>query len=393
MDRPSLAFEAWRRELRERLPTPGGRLAARDVRGAPALTLRLTDGRACRFTPAGGALRVDAGDDAPVVAVLEESAWRDFAAELATAAGLVYGGRVHFAAGGYPDLERWEPALRALASGRPIFDPEAVRLRERDGSALDLGRVHRLEAADGGLRHFLHETGFALVKGVFGGDEIARLRAIVERRQAAATPGDGRSWWATRGDGTPVLCRLIYLGAAEPAIAALAGDPRIRRLAALADEPLRVATDRSDGTSVVIKNAGVAEGLSDLPWHRDCGLGGHPVKCPALNIGIQLDAADAEHGHLLYAPGTWRASCHRADLARARTVAVDTEPGDCTVHFGDVMHAAPPPLGSGPGRRALYLTALPERAFAHIPAGRSYNDTILTHVQGGASGRRAAPAD
>ena len=377
----ALDFDAWHGTLRERLATPAGRAAARDVRDAPALAFRLRDGRAWRFAPDGAALRIEPGDDAPVVAVLDEPAWRDFAGELATAAGLVYGGRVEFAAGGYADLERWEPGLRALACGRPIFDPDAVTLRERDGSPLDLGRAHRLDDS-GGLRHFLHQTGFARVKHVFSGDEIARLIEIVERRQAAATPGDGRSWWAKRSDGSQVLCRLIYLGPAEPAIAALADDPRIRQLAALADEPLRIATDRSDGNSCVIKNPDVVEGLSDLPWHRDCGLGGHPVKCPALNIGIQLDAASAEHGRLHYAPGTWRASCHRADLARARTIAVDTEPGDCTVHFGDVMHAAPPPLGRGPGRRALYLTALPERAFTHIPAGKSYNDTILPHVKG-----------
>jgi len=379
---PPLDFDAWHRDLRDRLATPIGQMAARDVRGVAPFAWRLADGRAYRFTPAGGELRIEPGDDAPIVAVLEEPAWRDFVHEIATAAGLVYGGRVHFAAGGYADLERWEPALRALASGRPIFDPAAVAPRDRDGSALDLGRAYRLDEPIDGLRHFLHEAGFALVRGVFSGDEIARLVEIVERRQAQATPGDGRSWWAKRSDGSQVLCRLIYLGPVEPAVAALGDDPRIRRLAALADEPLRIASDRSDGNSVVIKNADVVEGLSDLPWHRDCGLGGHPVKCPALNIGIQLDAASAERGRLHYAPGTRRASCHRADLARARTVAIDTEPGDCTVHFGDVMHAAPPPLGRGPGRRALYLTAMPERAFAHIPVGKSYNDTILPHVRG-----------
>ncbi len=379
---PPLDFDAWHRDLRGRLSDPIGRMAARDVRDAAPLAWRLTDGRSYRFTPAGDALRIEPGDDAPIVAVLDETAWRDFVHEIATAAGLFYGGRVQFAAGAYADLERWEPALRALASGRSIFDPRTVDLRDADGGALDLTRTFTLDAPLEPLRHFLNEAGFARVTNVFSADEIARLVEIVERRQAQATPGDGRSWWAKRADGTPVLCRLIYLGPVEPTIAALGADPRIRRLASLADEPLRIASDRSDGNSVVIKNPDVVEGLSDLPWHRDCGLGGHPVKCPALNIGIQLDAASAERGRLHFAPGTQRASCHRADLARASTVAIDTEPGDCTVHLGDVMHAAPPPLGRGPGRRALYLTALPERAFAHIPAGKSYNDTILPHVAG-----------
>lgn len=379
---PPLDFDAWHRMLPERLATPVGRLAARDVRDAAPFAWRLADGRARRFTPDGETLRVDASDEAPIVAELDEPAWRDFVTEIATAAGLRYGGRVRFAAGGYADLERWEPALRALACGRPIFDPATLALRDGAGGPLDVRRAFAADAPAAPLRHFLRETGFALVKGVFTPAEIARLTAIVERRQAAATPGDGHSWWARRGDGTAVLCRLIYLGLAEPAIAALGDDPRIRRLLALADEPLRVAADRSDGHSLVLKQPDAVEGLADLPWHRDCGLGGHPLTCPAINIGIQLDAATAASGQLHFAPGTHRASCHRADLERAPTVAVDTEPGDCTVHVGDVMHAAPPPRGPGPGRRALYLSCLPERAFAHIPAGRSYNDTILARVGG-----------
>ena len=61
---------------------------------------------------------------------------------------------------------------------------------------------------------------------------------------------------------------------------------------------------------------------------------------------------------------------------------VDTEPGDVTVHFGDTMHAAPPPTGTGPGRRALYTTWMPARAYDAIPAGRSYNDVIIRRVGG-----------
>jgi hypothetical protein len=63
-------------------------------------------------------------------------------------------------------------------------------------------------------------------------------------------------------------------------------------------------------------------------------------------------------------------------------VAVDTEPGDCTVHFGDVMHAAPPPAGGGAGRRALYVTCMPARAFDFIPPGKSYNDVIRAREDG-----------
>jgi ectoine hydroxylase-related dioxygenase (phytanoyl-CoA dioxygenase family) len=374
---PAGDFDAFHRdELAARLASAAGRAAARDVRDAPALAFVLDDGRAWRFVPGAGTIRLEPGDDAPVVAVLQEAAWRDFVTERATAAGLVYGGRVRFARGAHADLERWEPALRALFDGRSIFDPAADPV---DGDPAWRGT---LADPDATLRAFLHAMGYLHVRAVFGRDEIARLAAVVAARQAAARPGDGRSWWATTRAGAQVLCRLIYLGLDEPAIAALNDDPRLRRLAALAAELLRPASDRCDGHSVVIKNADVVEGLSDLPWHRDCGLGGHPLTCPVLNVGIQLDAATAATGRLCFVPGSWRFSCHRSDLARARTVAIDTEPGDVTVHFGDTMHAAPPPTGAGPGRRALYTTWMPARAYDAIPAGKSYNDVILARVGG-----------
>ncbi len=366
-------FDAFhRRELPERLAGPLGAVAVRDVRDAPSIAFRLTDGRAYRFAPGHGVVALDAGDDADTVVELELDAWRDFVGEVATGAGLFYGGRLRFLRGDQPALERWEPALRALFSGRPIFDPE------RDTAAVPA--ACSLDTPDAELRRALDDAGFVLVKQVFSRDEIARLADVVAARQAAARPGDGRSWWATRADGASVLCRLIYLGLVEPIIAALSDDPRVRRLAALAHEPLQPLVDRADGHSVVIKNANVTDGLSDLPWHRDCGLGGHPFTCPAINLGIQLDAATAETGRLHFVPGSWRYSCHRGDLARARTVAVDTEPGDCTVHLGDVMHAAPPPTGDGPGRRALYCAWMPPAAFARIPPGKSYNDVILRRV-------------
>jgi hypothetical protein len=373
-DEPADFDACHRHALPERLATPLGAAAARDVREIAPMAFRLTDGRAYRFAPDEDTIRIEPGDDAPTVAELDEAAWRDFAGEILTGPGLFYGGRVRFPRGEFAALERWEPALRALLCGRPIFDPSA------NDVGVDPRRSFTLDDADEALRAQLWTTGYLHVRAAFSRDEIARLVEIVARRQDAARPGDGSSWWAKRADGEQVLCRLIYLGLVEPGVAALDDDPRIRRLTALGGETLRPVLDRSDGHGVVIKNPDVVEGLSDLPWHRDCGLGGHPIRCPSLNIGIQLDAATAESGRLHFVPGSWRYSCHRSDLARATSIAVDTEPGDVTVHLGDVMHAAPPPTGSGPGRRALYVTCMPARAYDVIPAGKSYNDVILARV-------------
>lgn len=370
-------FDAFHRDaVAGRARTPAGRAAGRDVAGVPAIAFRLDDGRAYRLESRDGTIRATPGDDAPTVVVLDAPAWRDFADETVTAAGLHYGRRLVIPRGDYAALERWEPALRALLCGRPIFDP----LAPPDVPGVDPRHGFSAADPDAAMRAHLLATGYLHVRGVFSADEIGRLSDLVEARRAAARPGDGRSWWARTRDGTQVACRLIYLGLVEPAIAALGDDPRIGRLAALVGPPLRAAVDRSDGHSVVIKHPGAVEGLSDLPWHRDCGLGGHPATCPTLNVGIQLDAATEATGRLHFVPGSWRYSCHRADLARASSVAIDTSPGDVTAHLGDVMHAAPAPAGRGPGRRALYLTCMPVGAFDVIPAGKSYNDVILARV-------------
>src|SRR5207249_3115723 len=124
---------------------------------------------------------------------------------------------------------------------------------------------------------FLATAGFIRVRGVFSADEVDEMRAEVERLKAQARPDDRRSWWARNAAGEQVCCRVIYMSQQSPRLATIPDDKRMRRIVALTGEPLRAADDRIDGLAAVIKNPAVVEGLSDLPWHRDCGLGGHPV--------------------------------------------------------------------------------------------------------------------
>ena len=153
-----------RRLVPARLAEPVGRAAARDVAGVEPIAFRLPDGRVHRLAPSARGIDVDPVDDAATVVDLDLAAWRDFVTEMATGAGLFYAGRIAFARGAHADLERWEPALRALFAGRPIFDPEA-RL---DGP--DPRRVYTLDDATDTLRAALLANGYVLVKGVFGHD-------------------------------------------------------------------------------------------------------------------------------------------------------------------------------------------------------------------------------
>lgn len=330
------------------------------------ITFRLPDGTQHRF-----------GDGVETTLVeMSAEAWDDFREERRTAFGLLYAGMVRFERGRFEDLADWEIELRSEWQGRPVYDDAAIAAV----AGLDLHRTFTLDDEDGAMRAFFQAAGFVHVRGVFDAAEIEAMRAEVERLKALAAPDDGRSWWARTRAGEQVCCRLIYLAQRSDSLAEVPYDGRLARLAALSGEDLRPADDRIDGLSVVIKNPDVVEGLSDLPWHQDCGLGGHPVLCPGVNIGIQLDEANEANGQLRILAGSHHHCIPPAGPGREEdlpVVRVDTQPGDVTMHFGHVSHAAPPPTDPAAGRRAMYVTFVPHRLFDVIPAGKGYNDVVL----------------
>jgi ectoine hydroxylase-related dioxygenase (phytanoyl-CoA dioxygenase family) len=368
-----LDFDRFHREDVPALLAKGnGKLGAPAAERLGAIAFVLPDERAWTYEVLDGEIAVRPGSEgARTVIRLDESAWSDFATEAHTTPGLLYAGLVKFdGEGGYDALDRWESALRALYSGRPIYDPSVV-------ADIDLTKSFTLGDPD--LAGYLARAGFAVLRGVFTGKEIASVSDEVERLRTRATIGDRRSWWAKNAAGDDVLCRLIYASLASDTIAEFAMDERFDRIMALAGTPLVRAVDRLDGVSVVIKNSAVVEGLSDLPWHRDCGLGGHPVLCPGFNIGVQLDRANADNGQLHFLAGSHESSgaAPTGMEEELPTVAVDTEPGDVTVHFGHVFHAAPPPLSPTAGRRALYVTCVSPQLFDVIGHEQGYNDVLF----------------
>jgi ectoine hydroxylase-related dioxygenase (phytanoyl-CoA dioxygenase family) len=176
----------------------------------------------------------------------------------------------------------------------------------------------------------------------------------------------------------------------------LARDPRLARFAGLAGIGLRVCDDRLDGPMVFVKNANVVQGNGDLVWHVDDGIGGHPVMCPLVQAGIQLDPANAANGQLLLLAGSHRYAKHWiawGDEGDLPVVALETEPGDLTIHYGDTMHSTPAPTSDDAGRRALYYKFAETKTFDYVPAHCHYNDALFRSDDSGRVGARAATWD
>jgi ectoine hydroxylase-related dioxygenase (phytanoyl-CoA dioxygenase family) len=140
-----------------------------------------------------------------------------------------------------------------------------------------------------------------------------------------------------------------------------------------------------DGTALIIKNAGVAEGLSDLPWHIDCGMGGHSTICPVVQTSLFLEPANAETGTLKFLAGSHRFACHQPDPGQEKDLPVATvsaEPGDVAIHLSDTMHAAPAPRGAENMRRSLVTSFYQPGVLDMVPAGSALNDVLLSRDDG-----------
>lgn len=252
---------------------------------------------------------LDDADEAKTRIELARADWEGFTQDFESAAGLIYGQRARTLAGDMMDFMQWEPALRFLHTGRPVYDPSAVDLRDRRGEPLDPCQSFRLDDDPEEMAHFLRTVGYLHVREVLSPEEVAALQAEAETLRAAAREGDQESWWGKRADGESVLCRVLRAGT-RPGMRSLHGDPRIEKLAALCDVPMRLkmGPEDRDGVTVLWKQPGVEEGLSDLPWHRDCGLGGHASMCPTAVVSVFLGPNTPEAGELRFLPGSWQCS-------------------------------------------------------------------------------------
>jgi len=377
------------------LVSRNGHLVLADLRGVPPLAFRSDDGTAFTWVASGEGVRVVEGDSDAVTAVsLSEPTFSEFIHELLTATGAVRTGRAKLLRGDLAGWQRWEPAIQSLCSGREIYSAAVWRtLVDRSGAPLDLRRRFSVDDDVEEMRHFFETAGYLHLKAVFSRSEVERYAAEVEHVRAETEPGDPFSWWSINGSGREVVTRINYLGRHSSELQALSHDPRLRRFARLGGPDVRVCDDRLDGPMVFIKNADVVKGNGDLGWHVDDGIGGHPVMCPLVQAGIQLDHANPANGHLIVLAGSHRYTKHWiawGEEGALPAVAFETEPGDLTLHYGDAMHTTPPPTAADAGRRVLYYKFAEPKTFDWIPANCHYNDALVRADADGRVANRAA---
>jgi hypothetical protein len=309
----------------------------------PPLALDV-DGRAVTLEAVRGTLTLGAGTDhAGVVAVLDASALSDLVQDTVSTMGLAMTSRVKITAGSINDWIGWEPVLRALLDGRRVHETGDVTFTDLDGDDLDLDRTFTIDEDREEMRRVVEQAGFLHLRNVFDEAEMAELGAEIDEWLARATPGDPEYWWATDDQGAELPVRVLFFYDKSETLRRLVDDDRYRWIGDLTGD----GHVHKRGGEGLVKPLGIVRGLSDLPWHKDCGQGGHSFGCSGLTCGISVTGADHVSGALGVIPGSHRANTmatgrdRRLDL---RPRKLETGTGDVTIHCSDTLHRAHPPV-------------------------------------------------
>ena len=349
---PALAAE------RSHLAVPG----ALELGIAP-LTFETPAG-AWTMTVVDDAVRVAAGASGEAATVrLREEELTDIVFDQRTPMTLMTAGTLDMPRGNLGDFLDWWVVLRSLIDGRPVHTAGSVDFRDRAGERLDLDRGFAPDDDPGEALHFLKEAGFLHLTDVFTAGEMEQVDAEIDAAVADYEPDDGRSWWATTVDGTRRPVRLQHFHEKSPTTASLLTDDRLLRIGRLADEGHRLRTE-GNAIEALVKPIGVVEGISDVPWHKDCSLGRHSYRCCSLTVGISVTGADERSGQLAVVAGSHRALVQPAFFRSSwglPEVALPTRTGDVTVHCSCTLHMSYPPVERE--RRVMYTDFdLPLRA-------------------------------
>jgi len=385
---PSVDFNEFHQiDLPRRLDAGNAALAKKEAARLRPMAIRLQEsGEAYSYVPCDGGIAIVAGDEpAELVVQIDQEAFEGLVHDVETPPGLIYSGRIEKIRGDMMHFVRWEPSLRAMFHGRPIFDPSTAKLEDRHGATLDPTRSFQMDDDREDMADFLRAAGYLWVKQVFSPEEVATFREQAEILRERAVEGDQVSWWAKNEKGESILCRVIH-ASVMPAFKRFPEEKRLLSLASLSDvKMIPRPADEVNNVSVLWKNPGITEGLSDLPWHRDCGMGGHATMCPTLVCSTFLESNTPEAGAISFLPGSWNSSYGFFEASDARApkgVTPAAEPGDVTLHYGDGMHVAPAPTSDKGPFRICVLNGFRIEGAHHHRGDRHYNDVLLGREDG-----------
>jgi len=251
-------------------------------------------------------------------------------------------------------------------------------------------------------RAFLDRTGFLVFDRVASESEVDGILAEVDRVEAELL-ASGKTkvngvpvWFGLDPDGGDFLYRMGFTSVFSPFLGEFVRDARFEPVRRLIGDDARIGDREKDG--VVFNRYVNAEGSlrPNLAWHtdalRDVFYNGK-MPGPMLNVGLHFDRIRPADGGLRVLPGTHTQSAFSTLFSKIhfvtqapdpKEVAVETWPGDLTVHDGRMWHRvqASPAAGWASLRRSMYVPYVcdryqPKDETSATPAYMRLFDTIM----------------
>lgn len=222
---------------------------------------------------------------------------------------------------------------------------------------------------------FLKRNGFLLFDRVADTSEVSLILAEVDRVEAELK-ASGRErvngvpvWFSPDPDGNDYMVRMGFSSQYSPALSAFVRDPRFEPVRRLIGEDARIGEREKDG--VVFNRYVNAPGSirPNLAWHTDAlrdVFYNWKMPGPMLNVGVHFDRIRPTEGGLRLLPGTHTQGVFSTlfskihfvtQRADPRELAVETWPGDLSVHDGRMWHRveSSPKTGWASLRRSMYV--------------------------------------
>jgi ectoine hydroxylase-related dioxygenase (phytanoyl-CoA dioxygenase family) len=243
---------------------------------------------------------------------------------------------------------------------------------------------------------FLDEHGFLIFDRVASPVECTQILSEADRLarrwlEEGRTGVNGIPLFVGKGlEGERFIARLPFTSLHSDYLHGFVRDPRFAPIRDLIGADTRVGDAEKDGL-VINRYLNVpGSAYPRLGWHTDGLRDLAYLRMPQrmLNVGLHFDRVAAGDGGLRLIPGShrqgFRAMCtrklyfldHRPDPAE---LAIETEPGDLTIHDGRLWHRVEqsPHTGARSIRRSMYLPYLTD---AYQPKDESSPTPIYHHL-------------
>ena len=243
---------------------------------------------------------------------------------------------------------------------------------------------------------FLEEHGFLIFEQVASTEEVELILGEMERIQTEWIASERKTvrgiplFYGKGPGGTKIVQRMPFTSCFSDVVKSFVRDPRFEPIRKMIGENARVGDEEKDGVvfnryvnvpgSVYPRLGWHTDGLRDLFYFRKpqrmLNVGLHFTECTKDTGGLRLIPGSHNQGFFSFCFKKAYFISHKAD---PNEIAIETKPGDLTIHDGRLWHRVQesPHTGEKSWRYSMYLPYLTD---AYQPKTEKSKMPVYHHI-------------